>query len=45
MKLRLDSNDIDLPLGKILSTLIFSIVVKFVFQNENKYPQTNIHEC
>ena len=46
MKIRLDSNDDDLPLGKILSITILSIVVKSVFQNENKYyPQIYIHEC
>ena len=49
-KIRLDSNDADLPLGKILSKiiniLILSIVVRSVFQNENKYyPQIHIHEC
>ena len=45
MKIRLDSND-DLPLNKILSIPILSIVVKSVFQNENKYyPQIHIHEC
>ena len=45
MRIRFDSDD-DLPLGKILSIPILSIVVKSVFQNENKYfPQINIHEC
>ena len=45
MKIRFDSND-DLSLGKILSILVLSIIVKFVFQNENKYyPQIHIHEC
>ena len=33
---RFDSND-DLPLGKILSIPILSIVVKSVFQTGNKY--------
>ena len=45
MKIRFDSND-DLSLGKILSILVLSIIVKFVFQNENKYyPQIHINEC
>ena len=46
MKTRLDSNDDDLPLGKILSITILSIVVKSVFQNDyNYYTQIHIHEC
>ena len=46
MKIRFDSNGDDLPLGKILSIPILSIVVKSVFQHENKcYPQIHIHEC
>ena len=46
MKIRPDSNDDDIPLSKILSISVLSIVVKSVFQNENKYyPQTHIHEC
>ena len=46
MKIRFDSNYDDLPLGKILSFPILSIVVKSVFENENKYyPQIHIHEC
>ena len=45
MKIRFDSNDY-LSLNKILSIPICSIVVKSVFQNENKYhPQTYIREC
>ena len=45
MKIRFDSSDDDLTLGKILSIPILSIVVKSVFQNEKKYyPQTHIHE-
>ena len=45
MKIRFDSID-DLPLGKILSIPVLSIVVKSVFQNENKYyPPIHIHEC
>ena len=45
MKITFDYND-DLPLGKILSIPVLIIVVKSVFQNENKYyPQTHIHEC
>ena len=46
MEIRSDSNDDDLPLSKILSIAILSIIVKSVFQNENKYyPQIHIHEC
>ena len=45
MKIRFDSNDY-LSLNKILSIPICSIVVKSVFQNENKHhPQTYIREC
>ena len=45
MRIRSDSND-ELPLNKILNIPILSVVVKFVFQNENKcYPQIHIHEC
>ena len=46
MKIIFDSNDDVLPYGKILSIFFFSIVVKSVIQNENKYyPQIHIHEC
>ena len=46
MKIKLNSNDDDLRLDKILSFPILSIVIKSVFQNENKYyPQIHIHEC
>ena len=45
MKIRFNSND-NVPLNKILSIPILSIVVKSVFQNESKYyPQFHIHEC
>ena len=44
IKIRFDSDD-DLPLKKILSIPILNIVVKSVFQNENKYyPLIHIHE-
>ena len=36
MKIRFNSND-DIPLGKILSIPVVMIVVKSVFQNDNKY--------
>ena len=36
MRIRFDSKD-DLPLGKILSIPILSIVVKSIFQSKNKY--------
>ena len=47
MKIRFDSIDDDLPLGiKVLSFPILSLVVKSVFQNENKYyQQIHIHKC
>ena len=46
MKLRLDSYDDDLPLGKILRLSVLNIVVKSVFHNENKYYlQIHIHGC
>ena len=46
MKIGLDSYHDDLPLGKILSFSVLNIVVKSVFQNENKYYlQIHIHEC
>ena len=45
MRIRFDSNDDDLPLGKIFSIPILSIVIKSVFQHESKYyPQIHIHE-
>ena len=46
MKIKFDSNDDGLPLGKILSISILSIVVKSVFRNKYKYyPQIHIHCC
>ena len=46
MKIRFDSNDDGLPIGKILSIPILSIVFKYVLQHENKYyPQIHINEC
>ena len=46
MKIRFDSDDNNLPLGKILKISVLIIVVKSVFQNNNKYyPQIHIHEC
>ena len=46
MKIRLDSYDDDLPLGKVLIFSVLNIVVKSVFQIENEYyPKTHIHEC
>ena len=44
IKIRFDSDD-DLSLNKILSIAILNIVVKSVFQNENKYyPLIHTHE-
>ena len=46
LKIRFHLDDDDLPLGKILSIPILSIVVKFVLQNEKKYYlQIHIREC
>ena len=43
---RFDSNDNDLPLGRTLSIPVLIIVVKSIFQNDNKYyPQVYIREC
>ena len=43
---RFDIDDNYLYLGKILSIPVLIIVVKSVFQNDNKcYPQIDIHEC
>ena len=45
IKIKFDSDD-DLPLGKILSLHDLTIVVRFVFQEGNKYyPQIFIDEC
>ena len=45
LKIRFDSNN-DIPLGKILSISVLGILVKSVFQKENKYcPQIHLHEC
>ena len=46
MKIKLNTNDDNLPLDEILSFSVFSIVFKSVFQNEDKYyPQIHIHDC
>ena len=46
MKITVNSNDDDLPLGKVLSFAVLGIVVKSAFLNKNKYyPQIHIHEC
>ena len=47
MKIRFDSDDNDLlHLGKILSILLLIVIVKSVFQSDNRYyPQIHIHEC
>ena len=37
MKIRFDSDDNDLYLGKIESIPVLIIVVKSIFQNNNKY--------
>ena len=46
MKITVNSNDDDLPLGKLLSFAVLGIFVKSAFLNKNKYyPQIHIHEC
>ena len=46
MKIRYDSDDNDLPLGKILSIFTCVIVITSVLEYNNKYyPQVCIHEC
>ena len=46
MKIRIDSYDDDLPLGKILSFSVLNIVVKSVCQIEGEYyPKIHIHNC
>ena len=42
MKIRFDSDDNDLYLGKIESIPVLIIVVKSVFQNNNKYYPKNL---
>ena len=45
IKTKFDSDD-DLPLGKILNLHNLTIVVRFVFQEDNKYyPQFFLDEC
>ena len=45
MKIRFESDD-DLPLGKILSIPSMIIVVRSVFQKDNKYyPKVYLHKC
>ena len=45
MKIKFNSND-NLPLDKILSLYNLAIVVRFAFQEENKYyPQNFLDEC
>ena len=45
MKIKFKSDD-DLPLGKILKILVCVIIVKSVFQRNNKYyPQIHLHVC
>ena len=45
MKIRFESDD-DLPLGKILNIPVCVIIVRSVFQENNKcYPQFLLHKC
>ena len=45
MKIRFESDD-NLPLGKILNILVDAIIVKSVFQENNKYyQQVHLHVC
>ena len=44
-KIKFESDD-DLPLGKILNIPVCAIIVKIVFQENDKYyPQVHLHEC
>ena len=45
MRIRSDSNDDDLPSGRILCAPVLIIVIKSVFQHDNKYSQIHINEC
>ena len=46
LRIKFDIDDNYFPLGKIISIPVLIIVVKYVFQNDNKYyPQIDIHEC
>ena len=45
MKIKFGSDD-DLPLGKILNIPLCVVIVRSVFQENNKYyPQVSLHEC
>ena len=45
IKIRLDLDDDDLPLRKVLSFSVLDIIVKSVFEDENKYYlQIHVHE-
>ena len=46
IKIIFDSDDNDLPLSKLLNIPVLIVIVKSVFQNNNKYyPQSDIHKC
>ena len=45
MKIKLDSDD-DLPLGKIFNLRNMTVVIRSIFQEDNKYyPQILLDEC
>ena len=45
MKIKLDSDD-DLPSGKILNLHSMTVVIRSIFQEDNKYyPQILLDEC
>ena len=45
MKIKFEPND-DLPSDKMLNIPIYVIIVKSVFQENDKYyPQVHLHEC
>ena len=45
MKIRFESDD-NLPLGKILNIPVCVIIIRSVFQENNKYyPEVFLHEC
>ena len=44
MEIKFDSDD-NLPLSKILKLHNLTVIVRFVFQEDGKYPQDFLDEC
>ena len=44
MKIKFESDD-ELPISKILSIPVCVIIVKGVFEEDNKHPQVLLHKC